>query len=134
MHVSNDLRQVKIVVKTDSTNINQEIHDVPETLDDAQQFFVEKNFKFIDEKISPEDFGFQDIQQDVYREITTEEIHNSAIKALQGEKNLTQDLIIYHTAVFLYLSGAVPNSTKATEQARKTVESGQALKHWQAHQ
>ena len=84
-----------------------------------------------EEALVPEDFGIHREDHCLIKGITVKQSTQAGLSALQGERGLIFDLLIFQTAAFLWLSRLVSDKKEAAEKVRETLESKKAWRHWQ---
>ena len=95
------------------------------------EFLTKEGNHLVEGELLPEDFGIHREDHRLIKGITALQTARGGLSALQGERGLIHDLLIYQAAAFLWLSRVAPGKREAAEQARETLQSKKAWRHWQ---
>ncbi|MCP4294215.1 MAG: hypothetical protein GY786_01255 [Proteobacteria bacterium] len=107
-----------------------EILDKP---DDEQEWLRSHGVKPLELELSPKEFGITSEVSEIDRKITIDQIRESALEAFEGKKGLVFDLLVFHAAAFYYMATGEGAPADIADLARKALNSGDALHHWNAY-
>lgn len=90
-----------------------------------------KNGEVTEYEIHPEDFGFAMASSRAIKVETPEQSKEMLLGVLNNQEGAAKEIVIFNSGVALYVANVVADIASGVALARKTIESGEALKKYQ---